>query len=484
MPTLGVDVGTQSLKAAVFDDAMQLRGSGSVRYQPNLPQPGWAEQDTRLWLDALGPAIAEALRAAAYAPTDITALCVCGQLDGCVPTAADGSALTPAIIWMDRRASGLLDLMDPALVRERCGLVLDATHMGGKIAWLDRNLPQRQQVATWHQPVSFVVEALTGERVMSRSLASTTMLYDLKTDTWGDDLAAMFGARPAELPRIAGEADIAGRLTAAGSMLTGLPVGVPVAVGTGDDFSNLLGCGIGAPGVVGVSLGTAEATGALAARAVVDDEMLVETHVYPGGLFHLGNPGWLSGGAVRWAAGLLGVSSDEAFMTLAAGAPPGCEGLVFLPALAGAMSPKWIAVARGGFVGLTLSHGPEHMARAVLESCAFAMRDVVERLDALGVATPRLRIMGGGARSSLWAQIHADVAQRPADVLRASDASAAGAAVLAAVAGGIMPDIATAAEALHLPLMMLEPEASAREPYDAAYARYREVFAALEPVWR
>src|SRR3954462_4633938 len=101
MPTLGIDVGTQSLKAAIFDDAMHLRGSGSVRYQPSLPQPGWAEQDPQLWLDALGPAIAGALHVSGFAGAEITALCVCGQLDGCVPTSANGSPLAPAIIWMD-----------------------------------------------------------------------------------------------------------------------------------------------------------------------------------------------------------------------------------------------------------------------------------------------------------------------------------------------------------------------------------------------
>ena len=484
MPTLGIDVGTQSLKAAIFDDAMHLRGSGSVRYQPSLPQPGWAEQDPQLWLDALGPAIAGALHVSGFAGAEITALCVCGQLDGCVPTSANGSPLAPAIIWMDRRASPLLDEMDPALVRERCGLVLDATHMGGKIAWFDRNLPERQAVATWHQPVTFVVEALTRERAMSASLASTTMLYDLSAAGWDDELADAFGARASELPRIGFEAEIAGRLSVRGAALTGLPAGVPVAMGTGDDFSNLIGCGICAPGVVGVSLGTAHAVGALEGQDKRDSEMLVETHAFPGGLFHLGNPGWLGGGSVKWAAALLGIASDAAFVAMAATAPAGSDGLVFIPALSGSMSPKWIANARGSFIGMTLSHGPAHVARAVLEGCAFAMRDVVERLDMLGVPTPRLRIMGGGSQSALWCQIHADVVQRPTEALAENDASAAGAAVLAAVAGGIVPDIGSGARALALPLVALEPNATARAAYDDAHGRYREMFAALEPVWR
>ena len=479
MPVLGIDVGTQSLKALVLDDALRLLGAGSVAYQPAIPRPGWAEQDPRLWLRALGPAIAQALAQARLQPHDIAGLCVCGQLDGCVPTSGEGEPIAPAIIWMDRRAASLLEPIDASVIAARCGLVCDATHMAAKILWLVRD---GSKATTWHQPVSFIVAALTGERAMSHSLASTTMLYDVDRRDWSDALLEMFGTRRDSLPMLAGEADVAGRLTARGAELTGLAVGTPVAVGTGDDFSNLLGCGISLPGVVAVSLGTAEAIGALSARHAIDSELLVETHAFPGGSFHLGNPGWLSGGSVRWAAQLLGLD-DVSFSEAAAAAPEGCEGLTFIPALNGAMAPRWVAEASGTFVGLSLRHTRAHMARAVLEGTAFAMRDVVDRLDALGVRTDRLRLMGGGARSALWCQMRSDLCGRPAESLTDGDASAVGAAVLAAVAAGRAPDIATACGALALDLTRYEPNFSKRAAYDDAYAAYRSVFAALEPYW-
>ena len=484
MPTLGIDIGTQSLKAVVHGDDMALLGAGSVAYQPTSPQPGWAEQDPQLWLDALRPAIGRALAAAAVDPSDIRAVAVCGQLDGCVPANAGGRAMAPAILWMDRRASPLLAGMDPAMVRERCGLVLDATHMGGKIAWLSRHLDNRRRVAAWHQPVSFVVEVLTGARVMSHSLASTTMLYDLHKRDWSDTLADMFGTRRSELPTLAAEAAVADELSAAGAELTGLRAGIPVAVGTGDDFSNLIGCGVTAPGVAAVSLGTAEVVGTLHDKVVIDPEMLVETHRFVGGTVHLGNPGWLSGGAVRWAAGVLGVADDAAFMALASEAEPGCGGLVFIPALTGAMAPKWVAEARGSFVGLTTSHGRAELARAVLEGNSFAMRDVLDRLVELGARIDRVRLAGGGARSPLWAQMRADLMQLPVETLTASDASATGAAVLAAVAVELYSDVAAAVAALELKTETIAPDAGKAAAYDEAYHHYREVFAALEPAWR
>ena len=484
MPILGIDIGTQSLKAVVHGDDMALLGTASVAYQPAFPQPGWAEQDPQLWLDALRPAIGQALAAAAIGPKDLKALAVCGQLDGCVPANAGGRAMAPAILWMDRRAAPLLADIDPAMVRDRCGLVLDATHMGGKIAWLSQRIDNRKRVAVWHQPVSFLVEALCGARVMSHSLASTTMLYDLHKRDWSDALADLFGTRRSELPAIAAETAVADRLNAAGAELTGLPAGLPVAVGTGDDFSNLIGGGVTAPGVAAVSLGTAEVVGVLHDRVIIDPQMLVETHRFPGGAVHLGNPGWLSGGAMRWAMGLLSISDDLAFMALAAEASPGCDGLVFLPALTGAMAPKWLASARGSFVGFSTSHGRAEMARAGLEGTAFAMRDVLDRLSELGARPGRIRLAGGGARSPLWAQMRADLMQLPVETLTDSDASATGAAVIAAVAGGVAPDIATAARALALKPQAVTPETALAETYEDAYRHYREVFAALEPAWR
>jgi xylulokinase len=401
-----------------------------------------------------------------------------------VPTDADGHALGPAILWMDRRGDALLAGMDAGVVRERCGLVLDATHMGGKIAWLDPHLPERARVRTWHQPVSFMVAALTGARVMGPSLASTTMLFELAARGWNEALAARFGVRREELPELAEETAVAGGLSAAGAALTGLPRGLPVAVGTGDDFANLIGCGIAAPGTAVVSLGTAEAIGVVSDRLLVDPRMLVETHVFPGSALHLGNPGWLSGGAVRWAMTLLSVPDDAAFMALAAEAPAGCDGLVFLPALSGAMAPKWIAAARGSFVGLGSSHGPAHMARAVLEGTAFAMRDVIDRMEALGVPVSRIRLVGGGARGRLWAQIPADLMGQQMEVLAAGEAAAMGAAAIAAVAGGRFATLAEAAGALRLEVAEVSPKLALKRRYDEAYRRYRQVFAALEPVWR
>ncbi|MDO8358575.1 MAG: FGGY family carbohydrate kinase [Devosia sp.] len=480
---LGIDIGTQSLKVVIADADLRPLGMGRVPYRPSYPRPGWAEQDPTLWLSALRPAIGAALASAHVAPSDIKALAICGQLDGCIGVTRDGDAVAPAIIWMDRRASAETADVDPALVRERAGLVLDATHMAAKIRWSRRHIDRAADVAVWHQPVSFIVEALTGNRVMDHSLASTTMLYGLAARTWDASLLTAFGIDPATLPLLADAHSIAGGLSEKGARLTGLEIGIPVAVGTGDDFSNPLGCGITEPGTVSVTLGTGEAISALSEQLVIDAEMLVETHAFPGGYFHIGNPGWLSGGAISWFLTTFSVASAAEFSALAASVPPGSDGLLFLPALSGAMAPRWVSAARGAFYGITATHSKSHFARAILEGTSFAMHDVLDRLDVLGVPTGRIRIMGGGGASDVWTQIRADLTGKRIETLQEGDASAMGALVLAVAAAGEAPDIRSASQRLHLSLAGMEPIIGNRSIYEDSYRRYRDLFAALEPLF-
>lgn len=471
---VGIDLGTQSCKAVLCDGGMRVQGRGRVAYAPSYPQPGHAEQDPRLWLDGLAPAIAEALAEAGREPADVDALAVTGQLDGLVAVDAGGDALGPCLIWMDRRAADALPELDPAWFLARTGQVADGSHLAAKARWWDRHRPG---AAAFHQPVSFVVEQLCGERVLDPALASTTMLWDLDAAAWSPELLAAFGLDAARLPRVAPATSIAGRLDARGARWTGLPAGVAVAVGTGDDFASPLGAGL-APGELACVLGTAEVAGVRAADARRDPHRLVETHAYPAGGFFVENPGWLSGGAVAWLGGLLGL--DAAAVDDAAGrAPAGAGGVTFLPALAGAMTPVWDAAARGAFVGLTAAHGVPHLCRALHEGCAHALRDVADRLRELGLGPTAIRLLGGGARSRTAARARADITGLPVLLPADGDETPRGAAMLAAVAAGRFPDLAAAAAVLPPARARLEPDPSTRALHDAAHARQRALYHAL-----
>ncbi len=483
---LGIDVGSQSLKAVLLDGALRPVGRGAGSYPIAFPQPGWAEQQPRLWEAALRPAVAEALMAADRGPRDVAAIGIAGQLDGSVPVDDAGHPLGPCLIWMDRRAdAGLAALrrrVRPEEFRARTGANLDGSHMAPKMRWQrDHGL---RDAARFHQPVTYLVERLTGEAVMDHGLASTTLVYDLQAADFAEDLLAMFELERWLLPRLAPSEAVAGRLTDTGAALIGLPVGLPVAVGTGDDFSTPLGGGIAEPGIVANVLGTAEVVGALDPRPLIDEAGLVETHRYVGSRLHyIENPGWVSGGALEWLRTLLQIEDFAAFDARAAAVAAGSDGLNFLPALTGAMTPEWIAGARGCFYGLTPSHGAGHLARAALEGTAFGLRDVVERLRHMGVAANRVRVLGGGSKSRLWAQIRADVTGLAVERSAVSDSSAVGAAILAAVAAGQVRDVAAGAVAAGAVADVIEPQAAKRDAYDEMYGRYRLLFESLKPMF-
>jgi xylulokinase len=383
---------------------------------------------------------------------------------------------------MDRRAEAELPPLDRVRFREVTGLVPDAGHMAAKMRWLRRNALGLSG-ARFHQPVSYMVERLTGEFVYDRGLASTTMLYSLADRDYSPELLEAFGTALGEIPRIDDATAVAGWIGARGQQLSGLRTGTPVAVGTGDDFATPLGAGLVAPGQVACVVGTAEVVGALSTVAVLDPDGLVETHVYANDCYFVENPGWLSGGAMAWLRRLLSIDQFETLDRAAAGVQPGAAGVIFLPALSGAMAPEWIAGARGCFYGLTPAHGCGDLARAVMEGCAFAMRDVVDRLGDLAVPTESILLLGGGARSDVWAQIRADVTGLPVDVAARADTCPLGAAVLAAIAGGVQPDLARAASLVVGARRRLEPGGEASARYRVAHARYRELFDCLRPMF-
>ncbi len=456
---VGIDLGTQSVKAVACDERLRVVGEHAIAITTQRPAPERAEQDPAAWEAALEAAIAGAIGTRG---AEVAAIAIAGQLDGCVAVDGAGRALHPALIWQDRRAPLSVDAARVAAIT---GQVADPGHLAAKAALFPH-------AARYHEPTSYLVERLTGEAVIDPALASTTMLLDLATQRWSPELLAAFGIAEAQLPRIAPAASIAGRLRAP---LVGIAAGTPVAVGTGDDFATPLGAGIVAPGQLVCALGTAEVVGALAGTPIRDPGLLVETHVYPSGGYFIENPGWMSGGVVRWACELLGLASDAELDRLAAAAPPGAAGLVFIPALAGLMAPVWRPDARGTLHGLAAAHDRGHVARAVLEGLAFACRDVADRLVELGLPAREAIVLGGGSRSAVWVQLRADALGLPHRVAPRTDTCALGAAMIAAVAVGLTADLVTAT-ALAEPLG--EPVAP-RGDLDDAYGRYRALIARL-----
>ncbi len=483
---IGIDVGSQSVKAVLFDRDGDVIAQSGAPHETSYPANGWAEQDPRCWEHGITRCVRELRGRSGIAPRDVVMLALACQVDGLVALDDHLRPLRQAIIWLDRRAcrqsARLSEAIGEAELIERTGLNPDASHTASKAMWLRDEEPENYAAARWLAPVGGYLNGwLTGNVVQDPANASSTLLYDLRSGAWDPQLAQQAGLEPAKLPPIVGAQEIIGSLRPSVAAALGLSPGCLVAAGTGDEHGAALGAGAVIPGVMVDVTGTAEPVAVPSDELVLDDARLVETHAHAvPDMFLVENPGFVSGGSTSWWARAQRQPQSEVFAQ-AALAPPGSDGALFLPTLSGATAPRWNDRMRGSFAGLGLNHDRAHMARAILEGCAFALRDIVDRFEAMGLGGEELRVVGGGARSELWLQIKADVTGRPVRAVRGDHATSAGAAMLAAVAAGWFADLEeAAARTVRLADAPVWPRPATADVYEEAYCAYRRLFDGVE----
>jgi xylulokinase len=427
--------------------------------------------------------VRQVIAEAGIRPADVAGIAIAAQVDSVVPVDASNAPLAPALVWLDRRAVAEARLLEEAIgataLREITGLNPDAAHGGPKVAWLAAHLPGPAD--GYLAPTSFIVADLSGERVVDHANASSSLLYDIRRRDWSPLLLETLEIETLALGRLAPAVDVAGRLSDEAALDLGLTTSCVVAVGTGDEHAACVAAGALQPGIVADIAGTAEPVASAASEPLWDEAGLVETHAHvPVDRWLVENPGFLAGGSVRWLADAILGCEQADVEALAAGAPPGSDGVLFIPALSGSTTPRWDEGARGVFSGLALNHDRRHLARAVLEGCAFAVRDIVDRLAELGLGSGTLRVVGGGARNRLALQIRADVTGRRVEAPREPEATGLGAALVTGVAAGWYRDLDEAAAATRDPApFVAEPIPANAEVYADAYDRYRATFDAV-----
>jgi xylulokinase len=483
---IGVDVGSQSVKALVVDEEGNDVASASSPCEMIHPASGWAEQRPEDWERALAEAVRSVLADAGIPGSEIHMIGLASQVDGLVPLDARLRPLRPAIIRLDRRAARQSQALEDAAGEETLaaliGLNPDASHTAPKAMWLRDEETEHFRAARWLAPVSAHLTGwLAGVVVQDHAQASSTLVYDVHKRAWSDELLAHAGLDRERLPEIRAAHEVIGPLRHEAADALGLTTNCRVIVGTGDEHGAALGAGAVAPGIVVDVTGTAEPVGVPSAEAVLDDERVVETHAHAAdGMLFVENPGFVSGGSTQWWTATQGIPQGELF-SVAERAPAGSDGALFLPTLSGSTAPRWNDRMLGCFAGLALNHGPSHMARAVLEGCAYALKDIVARFDALGIGGDEIRVVGGGARSRLWLQIKADVTGRPVRRVHGDHATCKGGAMLAAVAAGYFRDLdEAAARSVRLADEAIVPQPQTAEVYAQRYGAYRRLFDGVE----
>ncbi len=429
---VGVDIGSQSVKGVLLDGAGRVRAEAGSPVSIVHPAPAWAEQDPRSWEAALADVVGSLLRDAGLAPGDVSVLCLACQVDSVVPVDGAGEPVGPAIIWLDRRAEAqavrLRDAVGAERLHEITGLVADPSHTGPKIAWLRDERPEVFAAAAAFPPAAgYLVRRLTGRLVLDHANASSSLLYDIERRAWSGELLDAAELTAGQLGEVAEAADVAGPLTAEAAERLGLTTACRVLVGTGDDHAGAIGAGVVAPGLIGDMTGTAEPVTTCSPLPLRDSLQVVETHAHAvAGQYLVENPGFVSGGSILWLAREVLQLTQGEVLALAETAAPGAGGVLFLPALSGSMAPRWNGAMRGSFAGLSMATTRQELARAVVEGCCFALRDVTDRFSRLGLDTSEIRVVGGGARSAGWLQAKADVTGRPVRAVRVVEATAHG----------------------------------------------------------
>jgi xylulokinase len=481
---VGLDLGTSSVKVGLFNEAGRLLHLARRGYRLYMPHPGWAEQEPVEWWEATRAALWEVLTG--VDKSQIAAVGLSGQTPGHVLVSAGGRSLGRAIVWSDRRAiakaAWLAERITQQQARAWTGypFISGATQPPARLLWLKTHRPDDWNRCTAIvQPKDFIALQLTGRTVTD--LNSGFCLLHPETGRYHADYLALLGVEPEKMPSPLSPTDEVGPVTPGAAAITGLPAGTPVVIGTIDAWCDIVGCGGAQPGCAVDVAGTSEVVALVTDQPVEGDGVfsspLVEGHHWTGGPMQMG------GAALEWLArGFYGGELDlEQVEAEASSVAPGAEGLLFLPYLRGERAPIWDDAARGAFVGLTVRHTRAHCARAVYEGVAFAVWDVLERsLSAAGTLPLALRVSGGGARSTLWNQIKADVTGLLVQQMAVSDAACLGAAILAATGVGAFDGLSDATAAMTHPAATFEPQAAHAAVYRTLFSLWRSLYPALQ----
>jgi glycerol kinase len=442
---ISIDAGTTGVRALVVRENSEIAGLAYREFTQHFPQPGWVEHDVEEIWSAIKKVIAEVVE---DLTEEVSCIGITNQRETVVAwDRRTGLALHRAIVWQDRRTASFCDALEAAgnldSVRQTTGLVLDPYFSGSKFGWLiteggvavDENLALGT-IDSW------LIWKLTdgAVHVTEPSNASRTMLFDIKKMAWSEEMADMLGVPISALPEVRPSS---GRFATTADT-TALGAGIPISGVAGDQQAALFGQACFDPGMTKNTYGTGSfllmnvgstcpepVEGLLTTVAWTLGENEPPTYAYEGAIF-------VTGAAIQWLRDGLGIISEAAEIGPLAASVPDTGDVYLVPAFVGLGSPHWDPYARGTLIGITRGTGRAELARAVVESMAYQVRDVVEAMSkASGQPPTELRVDGGASVMELLLQLQADQLGVPVTRPKNSEATALGAAYLAGIAEGV-----------------------------------------------
>ncbi len=446
---LALDQGTSSSRALIFDAEGGIRGFAQREFRQIYPRPGWVEHDPEEIWDSQREAALQALHESGTSPREIAAIGITNQRETTILWEREtGRPIHNAIVWQCRRTAPLCEELraegfDRVLL-ERTGLVLDAYFSGTKIRWLLDHVPGARERARRGQLCfgtvdTWLIWKLTGGRVhvTDPSNASRTLLYNIHTRAWDEEILRRLDLPCELLPQVRASSEVYGETERA---IFGVPI--PIAGDAGDQQAALFGQACFHPGMAKSTYGTGcfvlLNTGAAPAPPKQGVLATIAIGLRDGVRYALEGSIFIAGAAVQWLRDGLGILRSAEEVEELARTVRSSEGVYLVPAFVGLGAPHWDMYARGLIIGITRSTSRAHLARATLEAIAFQVRDVIEAMEAAsGITLAELRADGGAARNDLLLQIQADVLGRPVVRPAITETTALGAAYLAGLAVGL-----------------------------------------------
>ena len=497
---LGIDVGTSGTKTLVMGPQGEVLGAASAEYDFETPRPGWTQQDPDLWWRATVKSVHAVLRKTKIDGNQIVGIGLSGQMHGLVITDGAGKPLRPCLMWNDQRTAAQAAAIESAVggKKQLIKLVGNAAMTSftlTKLLWVRDNEPRiYAKIKHLLLPKDYVRLCLTGEYVGEVSDMSGTLMLDQRKRNWSKPILETFQIDGDILPPVVESHEVTGKVTGTAAGKLGIAAGTPVVGGGGDQPAGAVGNGIVNDGLTSATMGTSGVVYTHSKKYVVDPASRVNTFCSSvDGEYCMFGCVLSAGGSFQWFRNTLGatevataqrqgIDPYELLTAQAAHAPAGCRGVFWLPYLTGERTPHADPVAKAGWVGIHAGTSRNELIRSVMEGATFAMNDVVTILrDERKLPIRQIRLSGGGARSTFWRQLQADIYGTPCVTINAEEGPAYGVALLAAVGTGRFKNIREACKAAISITRTIRPKAAAKRLYAKHYAQYRRLYPALKP---
>jgi xylulokinase len=494
---LGLDVGTTSTRTVIIDENSKPVASSISDYKLITPKPGWAEQIPDDWWIASIKTIKDVIKKSNVSPENIVCIGLSGQMHGSVFLDSSGNVIRPAILWCDQRTFKQCETIYKIFGYDGFIKLSYNRALPGftapKILWLKENEPENyKKVSKILLPKDYIRYKLSNTYATEVSDASGTILMDIPSRNWSNEILNGLHIKRSLLPEVFESDIISSKVSKEASNLTGLIEGTPIVGGGSDNAAGAVSSGIIRSGLISDSIGTSGVVFAHMDRPLYDSQGRVHSfcHAVPG-KWHLTGVTLSAAGSLRWYFDEFGPSKEiiknfpdikgyDLLDKQAERVPAGSDGLIFLPYLSGERTPYADPDARGVFFGISYLHGPDHFVRSIMEGVAFSQLDCLTLMRDLNINSDKIILFGGGAKSSIWRQIIADILNSKVVTLNVEEGSAFGAAIIAGAGCGIYPSIKEGVDKIINEDKENNPIAENVEKYKKLYAIYKLLYKDLK----